>query len=343
MSGILVAVGFVGLLIAFLGALGFILMKMKGGRIANTPFHSTGDVASKGASVAGPKGEISTEGKLIQPEELLTSPVEGKPCLMYTLEVHAKWKAGDNEVSVQMMEEKKSIIFEIDDGSGPIKVDPGTSGDFEPLHKFDETKGKGLKSAFTGGGIKFGATEFEVHPGGRYKGKLVPDNAKIKVVEKALEPQAMFYANGKLEDGVIQKHSWSSLILSNKSRDETLAATMKTQNNAKMAAIGGGVIGPICLGIGMALAPAPDAKEDTKAPVAQEEAAPAAEKKAEPKSAPAKKSAPEKAAEPAAVPEASGSAAPAGGGAGAGAGGGRPGGKAGGPRGGAGKGGKRKR
>ena len=287
MSGILVAVGFVGLLVAFLGVLGFIMMKMKGGRIAKTPFHKTGEVASKGASIAGPKGEISTEGKLIKPAELLTSPVEGKPCLMYTLEVHAKWKAGDNEVSVQMMEEKKSLIFEVDDGSGPIKVDPGTSGDFEPLHKFDQTKGKGLKAAFTGGGIKFGATEFEVHPGGRYKGKLVPDNAKIKVVEKALEPQEMFYVNGKLDEGVIKKHSWSSLILSNKSRDETLAATLGTQNKAKMAALIGGVLGPVCLGIGMAIAPPPSADDggDKKAKTEQVDTKPAADKKAETKPA----------------------------------------------------------
>jgi len=342
-SGILVAVGFVGLLVAFLGLLGFIMMKMKGGRIAKTPFVKTGELASKGDAVCGEKNSISTEGKFIKPAEMLTSPVDGKECLMYTLEVTAKWKAGDNEVSVQMMEEKKSIQFQIDDGSGAVTIDPGTaSSGFEPVHKFNQTKGKGLKAAFTGGGIKFGATEFEVHPGGRYKGKLVPDNAKIQVQETCLEPQEMFYANGKWEKGAIQKHSWSSLILSNKSRDETLAATLKTQNNAKYALIGGGVLGPICLGIGMAIAPPPSADGGADKPETVQTddgaAKPAAEK---PASKPASKPAAEKKAPAKKSGGDAGASKPAAGGGGAApkAGGGKAGGGAKGGK----KGGKRKR
>ncbi len=298
MSGVLVAVGAIALLIALLGALGFIMMKMKGGRIAKTPFVKTGDLAAKGDSVCGEKNSISTEGKLIKPAEMLTSPVDGKECLMYRLTVTAKWKAGDNEVSVEMMKEEKSVDFQIDDGSGPVKIVPGTTGDFEPLHKFNQTKGKGLKAAFTGGGIKFGETNFEVHPGGRYKGKLVPDNAKIQVQETALLPSEMFYANGKWEEGAIRKHSWTSLILSPKSRDETLAATLKTQTNAKYAAIGGGVLGPILLGIGLAIAPAKtDTPDGDKAKTEQVEAKPEGKAKSAPAgNAGAKKSEPAKTA-----------------------------------------------
>ena len=99
----------------------------------------------------------------------------------------------------------------------------------------------------------------------------------VKVEEVALEPQAMFYANGKWENNIIQKHSWASLILSNKSRDETLAATLKTQNTAKMAALIGGVLGPICLGVGLLIAPSPsdDGGADKPATVQTDSSKPA--------------------------------------------------------------------
>ncbi len=313
MAVVLIAIGG---LVLLLGVLGFIFSKMKGGRIAQTPFHKTGDVAAKGDSIAGDKGSISTEGKFIAPAELLTSPVDAKPCLMYTLTVTAKWKAGDNEVSVEMMKEEKSINFQIDDGSGPVTVNPGTSGDFTPMHKFSETKGKGLKAAFSGGGIQFGATNFEVHPGGRYNGKLVPDNAKISVVETALEPQASFYVNGKWKDGVIQKHDWTSLILSSSSRDETLATTLKYQKNGKIAAgVGGGlaVIGVIMQLVMGSPAKEGPASEKTKTEAVQEKPADApAKADSHKKAAPAEKPADKPAEKPAeAAPAPAGDAAPA--------------------------------
>ena len=266
MSGVLYAIGAVGIIIILMGIIGFALMKRKGGRLINTPFVKTGELAAKGDAVCGEKNSVSTEGKFIRPATMLTSPVDGKECLMYSLTVTAKWKVGEKQHSVKMMEEKKSIKFQIDDGSGAVTIDPGTSGDFEPMHKFSQSKGKGLKAAFTGGGIKFGAAEFEVHPQGRFNGKLVPDTAKIHVEEKALEPQEMFYANGKWEENAIQKHSWSSLILSNQSRDETLASTLKTEQNSKRAMIIGGILAPLCFGLGFLLAPSPASDGGTDKP-----------------------------------------------------------------------------
>jgi len=239
-------------------------MASRGGRISKTPFVTTGALAAQGDAVCGEKNSISTEGKLIKPAQLLTSPVEGKECLMYRVEVSASWKVGEEKKSVKMREEKQSIDFHLDDGSGPVKVSPTTTGDFEPLNRFSKTAGKGLKAAFTGGGIKFGAKEYEVHPGGKHNGKVVPDTAKITVKETCLLPAEMFYANGKWEDGAIRKHSWASLMLTPQSRDVALAATEKTKQNAKRAAIGGGIIAPLFLGLGMLLAPsADDGKSDT--------------------------------------------------------------------------------
>jgi hypothetical protein len=291
MSGVLYAIGAIAVVIILMGLIGFALMKKKGGRLINTPFVKTGDLAAKGDAVCGEKNAVSTEGAFIRPAAMLTSPVDGKECLMYRLSVTASWKVGEKQHKVTMMEEKKSINFQIDDGSGPITIDPGTTGDFEPLHRFSQSKGKGLKSAFTGGGIKFGATEFEVHPGGRYKGKLVPDNAKIHVEEKALEPQAMFYANGKWENNTIQKHSWSSLILSNQSRDETLASTLKTEKNSKRAILIGGILAPLCFGIGFLLAPSPDGGTTEKAATVQtDDGAKSTKKEAPAKTGSSKKS-----------------------------------------------------
>jgi hypothetical protein len=263
-STALIAIGGIGVIIFLLGAIGYVIMASRGGRMSKTPFVKTGDLAAQGDAVCGEKNAISTEGKLVKPAQMLISPVEGKECLMYRVEVSASWKVGEDKKSVKIREEKNAVDFHLDDGSGPVKVSPTTTGDFEPLNRFSKTAGKGLKAAFTGGGIKFGAKEYEVHPGGKHNGKVVPDSAKITVKETCLLPSEMFYANGKWEDGAIRKHSWSSLMLTPQSRDVALAATQKTQQNAKRAAIGGGIIAPIFLGLGMLLAPsADDGKSDT--------------------------------------------------------------------------------
>ena len=315
----------------FLGILGFFVQRYKGGRIANTPFHKTGDVASRGSEVAGDKGALSTEGKVVVNDaDLLVSPVQGKKALFYKLTVSATWKAGENDKTVEVLSEKKGVVFGLDDGSGVCKIDPTGGGDFEPVSKFDKSQTRGLISTIKGGGLEFGDNGFTVHPGDRVNNQIVPENAKYSVKEEVLEPGATFYVCGKYEGGVIKAPSWVSLMISTQSRDAALASTMKTANTAKMVGIGGFGSGVVMLAIGLIFGGGGDNKAADKAPA---DTKPAMESPAEKPAAPAEKPAApaEKPAEAPAAAPAAPAAAPA-----APAGGGKAGGKAGGGGGGAG-------
>jgi len=243
------------MLVALSATLRVILTKLHAGRVAKTPFHSTGEVAARASGPPGETGLLSTEGTVLPPDELLTSPVEGKRCLKYTLEVHARWKVGDRDISVQMIDEKRALVFEIDDGSGPIQINPGTRGDFEPSHTFEQRQRKDLKAGLQGDSLRFGTRGFEVHLGTRHQDIVVPDHAEITVTERVLETSPHLYANGRLKDGVIHPPDHAHLILATQCRDDALAPSRNRQYRATLAAISGGVLALICLGLSLLLSP----------------------------------------------------------------------------------------
>jgi hypothetical protein len=235
-ASILSVIGLVVMLFGF-------LQRSKATRITSAPFVKTGDAASKGDSVAGPKGAIAVEGdvKCAQP---LTAPCSGTPCLYYELQVVGTWKEGDSQKSHDYVEEKKAAEFSLDDGSGPLKIMAEGGGDFEPFEKtFDETKKEGffadLKAAVgKGEPIMFGKYAFANPP--------MSKADKFNCLEKTLKVQKRFFVLGKLEKGAVVTPSWRSLIIDYRSRDVLLAAALKT---AKMCLIGGGAT----LGVGVIL------------------------------------------------------------------------------------------
>ena len=67
--------------------------------------------------------------------------------------------------------------------------------------------------------------------------RIDPDSASFEVTEKALLPEGSLYVNGKLDEhNRIGTPSWTSLILSPKTRDELMSGSAQT---AKMLLIGG--------------------------------------------------------------------------------------------------------
>jgi hypothetical protein len=219
-----------------------LVQKFKAGRLAKAPFVKTGEAATKGEAVAGEKGAISVQGAVKAPR-LLTSPVTGTQCLYYELKVVGKWKEGDSEKSKDYVDEKSATQFMVDDGSGAIKIDASKGGDFDCLEKtFDETKKEGmfadLKSAVgKGQPIMFGNYAFQNPP-------LSAAN-KFECVEKVVKPQQQLFVLGKIDTGSIGSPSWTSLILSSKTREELLGSTAKAAKNFLIggaAAAGVGVI-----------------------------------------------------------------------------------------------------
>lgn len=211
------------------------MQKFKAGRLAKAPFAKTGEVASNGDKVAGEKGAISVEGD-VKCAAPLISPVTGTPCLYYEVKVTGYWKEGDENKEKEYYAEKKAAAFGIDDGSGTVNVNASEGGDYEPFEKtFDETKKEGffadLKSAVgKGEPIMFGKFAFE--------NPTMSKADKFQCVEKVVKVQPRLFALGKHEGGQIKSPNWTSLILSNKSRDALLGSTAKA---AKNSFIGGGV------------------------------------------------------------------------------------------------------
>lgn len=238
--GALAAILVAGGIVAFIyGA----MQKFKAGRLAKAPFAKTGEVASNGDKVAGEKGAVSVEGD-VKCAAPLISPVTGTPCLYYEVKVTGYWKEGEDSKEKEYFSEKKAAAFGLDDGSGLVNVNASEGGDYEPFDKtFDETKKEGffadLKSAVgKGEPIMFGKFAFE--------NPTLSKADKFQCVERVVKVQPRMFALGKHEGGEIKSPNWTSLILSNKSRDALLGSTAKM---AKNSFIGGGA----AAGIGVIL------------------------------------------------------------------------------------------
>ncbi len=234
-----------GIVIAVIGLAavgGMFMAKHKSGRLANTPFAKTGEAKDK----AGDKGAISVEGS-VSCAAPLTSPVTQTPCLFYTIEVTAKWKIGDDSKKLKIRDEKQGVAFEVNDGSGAIRLVPADVSGLEDLQKtFDKTKGIGMLSG--GGPIAFGEQGFSIIPGQKYKSTRIPNDAKYEVEEHCLAIPETVYACGFLqEDGTIGSATWQSMLLTTKTREDYLGATMGMVKRTKIIAM-------ICIPLGGILA-----------------------------------------------------------------------------------------
>jgi hypothetical protein len=209
------------------------LQKFKAGRLAAAPFAKSNDVATRGASVAGNKGAVSVEGN-VRCDAPLVSPVTGTPCLYYKVKVVGSWKEGDSTKSKDYYNDEQAVGFAVDDGSGPVPVDARKGGDFDLDKKYDETKKEGffadIKNAV---GMKepivFGNFAFQNPP------MSVAD--KFNCTEYVLPVHPRVFVLGKHDSGVITTPSWTSLIISKKTRDQLMGSTAKA---AKFSFIGGG-------------------------------------------------------------------------------------------------------
>ncbi len=283
MTGIgmlLVAIGIIALIVG-------VFQRMKAGRVTDAPLVSTGDAASRGQQLAGPKGQISAQGGVMC-QQPLYAPVTGTPCFFYELKVTAEWKDGDTTKSKDLEHQKVAAQLCINDGSGPVWVDLREGGDFEPMAKKELEQSTGLLKGIVGGELTFG--NYRLNAG---MGSI---GTTYKVEEKALPVQPSLYVCGRMAEqgGVITAPKWRNLIVSNQTRDQLLAAATKT---AKIALIAGAalfVVGGVLAGVGAATSGG-----DDDAATASTASASAAEP------------APSASEEPSADPTATGAAAPA--------------------------------
>lgn len=237
------------LLVGVMTLLGGLVQRMRAGRLGDTPFAPTGQVAAQGRSIANAKGAISTQGQ-VQTQQLLTSPVSGAQCVFFKMRLEAEWGDKGSEAKYTVFEDGQSVPFAINDGSGHVvvNIDPKRGGEFCSAKPFTRKKfSRGLMAAMTSKPLEV-TPVFSIPPNVQVKGPLgrmidVPVTASFFVTEEYLEPKGPVYVNGKLQDdGSIGSPNWTSLLIVDKSRDELLAST---QGFSRKLLLGGAIVTPL--------------------------------------------------------------------------------------------------
>jgi len=222
---------------------------MKAKRAASAPFVQTTDAATQGMDFTGPKGAVSVEGKVVCPQ-LIKAPASGTDCLYYEMKVVEKWKTQERNSQGQtttvtktrdLQSVKMAAPFTVDDGSGPVKIDASQGGTFDNMKQsFNQTQGVGLLGGLVGKDLMFGS----------YKLSVSGTGSEYQVTESILPPQEKLYVIGKMvQQGVIGAPSWTSLILSAKTRDDFIGAAAKLAKLCFMIGGGATVVGGILAAI----------------------------------------------------------------------------------------------
>lgn len=217
-------VGFVLVFLGFVGLLIGLLQHLKGKKILAAPFRRTGEIAQN-PGVADAKGTISCEGNVVAQQPAI-APCSGTPCIYFEIEVVQKWRrtvitedgtkteTGKNTVNTI----KSGAPFFVDDGSGPVMVDPTQGMDVE----LDKSFNQGQDVSY--GDVYFG--QFHCHVpeagGDRY-------GTGVECTEKIVPIQGGMFVMGQLVQGQIKKPTGmlGSLKASRKGRAALLGATKR--------------------------------------------------------------------------------------------------------------------
>jgi hypothetical protein len=246
--------GFFLVVIAFVGLLFGLLQHLKGKKILAAPFRKTGEIAQN-PGVADAKGIVSCEGA-VQAQQPAIAPCSGQPCVYFEIEVVQEWskhvvtedgsKTEKGKDTIQTV--KSGGVFFVDDGSGPVAVDPREGMDVELDKSFEQQQN------VSHGDVMFGQFHTHVpHAGGEKHG------TGVKVVEKIVPVQGGMFVMGQLANQTITKPKGmlGSLKASRKGRSALLGATKR---NSMIGFIAGGLM--VLPGAGLSIfadAPAPTA------------------------------------------------------------------------------------
>jgi hypothetical protein len=226
--------GLVLLGIALLATVVGIVQRRKGKLILATPFKRTGEIAAN-PRVVDAAGNVSCEGA-VQMQAPAIAPVSGKACLYYEVELIQEWtKAVTTEDGVKhetgrstVSTARSGVVFYVNDGSGPIGVDPRQGLDVELDKSFEQ------EHAMSFGEVQFGG--FRAHvpaPGDGKSGK------SVKIVERIVPADGRMFVLGRLdEQRNISKSAGltGNLIASRKGRTDLLG---KTKRNATIGFVAG--------------------------------------------------------------------------------------------------------
>jgi hypothetical protein len=222
----------------FFGLVGLVfglLQHLKGKKILAAPFKKTGEIAQN-PGVADAKGIVSCEGA-VSAQQPAMAPCSGTPCLYFEIEVIQEWskhvitedgsKTEKGKDTVQTV--KSGAVFFVDDGSGPMAIDPRQGMDVELDKSFEQEQNVSY------GDVQFGQFHTHVpHASGDKHGH------GVKVIEKIVPIQGGMFVMGQLANQTITKPSGmlGTLRASRKGRAALLGATKR---NSMIGFIAGGL------------------------------------------------------------------------------------------------------
>lgn len=225
--------GFFLVFVAFVAGLFGLVQHLKGKKILSAPFKRTGEIAAN-PGVADAKGIVSCEGA-VQPLQQFVAPCSGQPCLYYEVEIIREWeKTVSTEDGVKTEKGKDSLqtvksgpVFAVNDGSGPVYVNPDGGMDVELDKSFEQSQNVAY------GTVIFGNFRTEVSaPGGdKY-------SRGVKAIEKIVPPGGNLFVMGQLDNGQIikPKGMLGTLRASRKGRDHMIGAAKRNKTIGLVAA-----------------------------------------------------------------------------------------------------------
>ena len=218
--------GFVLVFVALVALLVGLLQHLKGKKILAAPFRKTGEIASNPA-VADAKGIVSCEGA-IEAQQPAIAPCSGKPCVYFEIELVQEWekhvvtedghKTEKGKDTIQTV--KTGAVFFVNDGSGPVAIDPREGMTVELDKSFEQTQN------ISHGDVMFGQFHAHVpHASGDKHGH------GVKVIEKIVPIEGGMFVMGQLANQAITKPKGmlGSLTASRKGRSALLGATKRNK------------------------------------------------------------------------------------------------------------------
>jgi hypothetical protein len=250
-------VQYLGFVLAFLAVVALLvglMQHLKGKKILAAPFKKTGEIASNPA-VADAKGIVSCEGA-IEAQQPAIAPCSGTPCVYFEIELIQEWekhvvtedghKTEKGKDTIQTV--KTGAVFFVNDGSGPVAIDPREGMSVELDKSFEQSQN------VSSGDVMFGQFRAHVpHASGDKHGR------GVKVIEKIVPVQGGMFVMGQLANQAITKPKGmlGSLMASRKGRNALLGATKR---NKLIGFIAGGLF--FVPGVGLSIfadPPAPTA------------------------------------------------------------------------------------
>lgn len=206
----------ISLLATFFGA----MQRRKGKKILATPFRRTGELAASG------QGTVSCEGA-VQVQAPAIAPVSGKPCVYYEIELVQEWSKSvatedgvkEEKGTTTLSTTKNGAVFYVNDGSGPMGVDPRQGMDIELEKSFEQSQ------AMSHGTFTMGSFHAHVpHAGDGKSGR------SVKVIEKIVPCDGKLFVLGHVDPfrNITKPQTMlGSLMASRKGRDSLLGATKR--------------------------------------------------------------------------------------------------------------------